>query len=127
MRWKLNSASRRLLDATAEGCLLDVVLLKRRRIILCKAGRLASGEPPEFPGHQQIVEAGLIPERDVQGFSLIIRRRQIVSFNRTSILNIALPDYQLSVDNMDRILGEIGIGRAEDFQSFPEASARRRV
>jgi hypothetical protein len=115
---KLDERSHKLLAASSDALLLGVVV-NERTIALFRAGGSINRRRRTFPGHQALIDEGVIKPPFVRGFSLDLRGRKVRRFYRNSILNAAVPLCCISHDEMNSILDACELTVAEDFECYP--------
>jgi hypothetical protein len=98
-----------LLRSGRDGTFLGVIDDTTVQIDLFSCSRIVSVERDEYPGHRQLLEHKRIPSSGVRGFSFTIYRGEISAFYRNSLLNLNLRDESISVDDVNMILGELGL------------------
>jgi hypothetical protein len=115
---RLDPHSRQLLVRHGTALFLGVVV-RRRDVFLFLAGREVDESRQTFPGHQALLDTGVVDAAGARGFSFQLRDGEVVRFYRNSILNRELASLCLPMRQVDMILEACGLNVAADFECYP--------
>jgi hypothetical protein len=117
---RLDARSRKLLASpSAADAVLLGILRGDHSISLFLAGPEINRRRAVYPGHQALMDEGLISPGPARGFSFELRGRKVRRFYRNSILNSHLPLCCISAEEMASIIEACGLVVADDFESYP--------
>lgn len=119
MKFKLDRESRELLRNAGDDVFVGVVREKSSTLVLYRAGWQASLTARVVPGHQQLLELGQITVSGHMGFSFHVKDGKLRAFYRNLILNRRKSQNCISEQEMDGIIETLGLGRADNFRSYP--------